>query len=88
MKTYQVVGLPGDGFKKRYRIVRKLGSGRHATAWLAKDDSLEKYVALKVAVASDAAVRSEADALCSNPNKPATPQLPVPKLLDSLLSKV
>ena len=28
----------GDIFKKRYRIIRKLGNGRSATVWLAKDD--------------------------------------------------
>ena len=28
----------GDVFKKRYRILRKLGNGRFATVWLAKDD--------------------------------------------------
>ena len=52
--------------------------------------SLGKYVALKVAVASDAAIRSEADALtelCPNPNTLDTPQLPIPKLLDSFALK-
>lgn len=28
----------GDVFKKRYRILRKLGSGNFSTVWLAKDD--------------------------------------------------
>lgn len=28
----------GDVFKKRYRIIRKLGNGSFSTVWLAKDD--------------------------------------------------
>lgn len=28
----------GDVFNERYRILRKLGNGRFATVWLAKDD--------------------------------------------------
>lgn len=48
---------------------------------------LGKYVALKVAVASNAAIGSEADILtelCLSPNKH---HLPVPKLLDSFAVK-
>lgn len=28
----------GDVFSDRYRILRKLGNGKYATVWLAKDD--------------------------------------------------
>ena len=37
VKGYHPIHL-GDVFKKRYRILRKLGNGRYATVWLAKDD--------------------------------------------------
>ncbi|GAM86931.1 hypothetical protein ANO11243_049520 [Dothideomycetidae sp. 11243] len=39
-------------FKGRYRVVRKLGFGRFATVWLAKDENAKQYVALKVKSAS------------------------------------
>ncbi|AEV81160.1 Serine/threonine protein kinase [Actinoplanes sp. SE50] len=32
----------------RYRVTRRLGSGAFATVWLAEDDVLESYVAIKV----------------------------------------
>jgi serine/threonine protein kinase len=35
----------------RYRIVQKLGFGASSTIWLARDEHLSKYVAIKFAIA-------------------------------------
>ncbi|KAI1359582.1 serine/threonine-protein kinase SRPK3 [Xylaria arbuscula] len=40
--------IVGDTLHKRYRVIRKLGAGSHATVWLAEDTARVKYVALKV----------------------------------------
>jgi serine/threonine-protein kinase SRPK3 len=43
----------GDEFcSSRYRIVHKLGYGASSTTWLARDEHLAKYVAIKFAVSS------------------------------------
>ncbi|EON65280.1 CMGC/SRPK protein kinase [Coniosporium apollinis CBS 100218] len=42
----------GDFLKDgRYRIIHKLGFGGYSTVWLAKDEELQRYVAVKIAVA-------------------------------------
>ncbi|KAI0126811.1 putative srpk [Xylariales sp. AK1849] len=41
----------GDIFQKRYQIVHKLGYGSYSTIWLARDDQMAKYVAIKVGTA-------------------------------------
>ncbi|KAL2755731.1 hypothetical protein ACRALDRAFT_2082880, partial [Sodiomyces alcalophilus JCM 7366] len=41
----------GDKLQKRYSIVDKLGHGGYSTIWLARDEKLGKYVAVKVQVA-------------------------------------
>lgn len=41
----------GDHLSDRYEVVHKLGFGTYSTTWLAKDRTLEKYVAIKVAIA-------------------------------------
>lgn len=59
--------------------------------WLVFDSILNqcsraKYVALKVTVASNVAIRSEVNTLtelCPDPNTLSDPRLPVPKLFDS-----
>ena len=44
----------GDVYHEgRYRVVHKLGFGGFSTVWLALDQSLERYVALKVVAAED-----------------------------------
>jgi hypothetical protein len=41
----------GDQFcSSRYYIVHKLGHGASSTIWLARDENLAKYVAIKFAV--------------------------------------
>ncbi|KAI0002628.1 kinase domain-containing protein [Xylariaceae sp. FL0662B] len=41
----------GDRFQDRYRIVHKLGYGTFSTIWLARDEQIAKYVAIKVGTA-------------------------------------
>ncbi|KAL2018976.1 hypothetical protein VTK56DRAFT_10201 [Thermocarpiscus australiensis] len=41
----------GDRFHERYRIVHKLGYGSFSTIWLARDEPLSRYVAVKVCTA-------------------------------------
>jgi serine/threonine-protein kinase SRPK3 len=41
----------GDTFCGRYRVVYKLGHGSYSTIWLARDEQLNKYVAIKVCIA-------------------------------------
>lgn len=41
----------GDNFCGRYRVVHKLGYGSYSTTWLARDEQLKKYVAVKVCTA-------------------------------------
>jgi hypothetical protein len=38
----------GDVLNKTYRLEHKLGHGNFSTVWLARDISMEKYVALKI----------------------------------------
>ncbi|GJC96712.1 SRPK2 bound unphosphorylated [Colletotrichum higginsianum] len=40
-----------DRLNERYRVVHKLGHGTFSTAWLAVDENLSKYVAVKVGTA-------------------------------------
>ncbi|KAJ6145280.1 kinase-like protein [Penicillium chermesinum] len=42
----------GDHFHGRYRVVHKLGHGSYSTAWLARDEHSNKYVAVKVCTAN------------------------------------
>ncbi|KAF7866860.1 hypothetical protein EAF04_005701 [Stromatinia cepivora] len=42
----------GDEIEGRYKVVHKLGYGGFSTVWLAKDKLAERYVALKIIVAS------------------------------------
>ncbi|KAJ0418625.1 kinase-like domain-containing protein [Aspergillus carlsbadensis] len=55
LASYQPGGyhpiMIGDTLNNRYRIVDKLGSGGYATVWLARDNNLATYVALKVCTA-------------------------------------
>ena len=41
----------GDTLGARYRIVHKLGYGSFSTTWLARDNHLQEYVAVKVGTA-------------------------------------
>ncbi|GKT59583.1 protein kinase domain-containing protein [Colletotrichum tofieldiae] len=41
----------GERLRDRYIVVHKLGFGRYSTLWLARDEQLAKYVAVKVGTA-------------------------------------
>ncbi|PTU25132.1 hypothetical protein P175DRAFT_0429948, partial [Aspergillus ochraceoroseus IBT 24754] len=41
----------GDRLSNRYTVVHKLGFGTYSTTWLAKDMNMDKYVAIKIAIA-------------------------------------
>lgn len=41
----------GDRLSDRYDVVHKLGFGTYSTTWLARDRNMEKYVAIKIAIA-------------------------------------
>ncbi|TKA53794.1 hypothetical protein B0A49_09695 [Cryomyces minteri] len=53
----------GDVFHGRYRVFRKLGFGSFATVWLAKDEQLNRYVALKIPTADEERPGYEGDIL-------------------------
>ncbi|BDD60244.1 hypothetical protein MAP00_005388 [Monascus purpureus] len=42
----------GDTLHGRYRVVDKLGFGGYSTVWLARDNLLERYVAVKVGISN------------------------------------
>ena len=41
----------GDCLGGRYDVIHKLGFGTYSTTWLARDMNMEKYVAVKIAIA-------------------------------------
>ncbi len=45
----------GDVFDGRYRVIHKLGAGGFSTVWLARDDTEQQYVAVKIVVADQSA---------------------------------
>ncbi|KAL1962324.1 hypothetical protein VTN77DRAFT_9815 [Rasamsonia byssochlamydoides] len=50
----------GDTFKNaRYKVIRKLGYGSFSTVWLAKDEELHSYVAIKILAASETCTPDE-----------------------------
>ncbi|KAK4149980.1 kinase-like domain-containing protein [Chaetomidium leptoderma] len=51
----------GDRLHERYRVVHRLGHGTFSTIWLARDDQLSQYVAIKVCTAD--AIQQEVDTL-------------------------
>ncbi|KAK6844090.1 kinase domain-containing protein [Apiospora arundinis] len=54
----------GDTFHDgRYHVVHKLGFGSYSTIWLARDKKSERYVSLKVLVASEYPKSTEAETL-------------------------
>ncbi|KAK4554930.1 hypothetical protein LTR86_008078 [Recurvomyces mirabilis] len=55
---YHLVHL-GDVYHDRYKVLHKLGAGGFATTWLARDHREERYVALKILKAEEAASERE-----------------------------
>lgn len=60
----------GDTFHNgRYEFIHKLGFGGYSTIWLARDKHLERYVSLKILVANESSISTEAtilQILCSS----------------------
>ena len=53
----------GDILHDRYRIVDKLGFGGYSTVWLAQDERLGRYVAVKVGTSDHSPLRRESSVL-------------------------
>ncbi|KAJ0413153.1 kinase-like domain-containing protein [Aspergillus carlsbadensis] len=54
----------GDTLKgSRYRVIRKLGYGSYSTVWLARDQELNRHVALKIPIADPEISKHELDIL-------------------------
>ncbi|EGX92449.1 protein kinase domain-containing protein [Cordyceps militaris CM01] len=52
----------GDTFQKgRYKIAHKLGYGGYSTIWLARDNTLDRYVSLKVLIATESPQNTESN---------------------------
>ena len=56
---YHPVHIQDQYSNERYHIVHKLGFGAYSTTWLAKDQYMNRYVALKIVVAEALKVSSE-----------------------------
>lgn len=81
---YYPVGLGDRSHTSRYHVVHKLGYGASSTTWLARDQRLAKYVALKIAVSDlewppESAILKE---LRDGERHMETPHHLVPEILD------
>jgi serine/threonine-protein kinase SRPK3 len=52
-----------DLLHNRYRIVDKLGCGRYSTIWLARDETVKRYVVIKIAISSPSLPRRKIEVL-------------------------
>ncbi|KAL6709556.1 hypothetical protein ACN47E_001491 [Coniothyrium glycines] len=52
-----------DLLHNRYRIVDKLGFGGYSTIWLAHDEKMKRYLAVKIGIAGSSSLRREAEIL-------------------------
>lgn len=52
-----------DLLHNRYRIVDKLGHGGYSTIWLARDETVKRYVAVKIGISSPSLPRREIEVL-------------------------
>lgn len=63
LESYEVGGyhpvMVDEIIHNRYRIVDKLGYGGYSTVWLARDQRLHRYVALKIGTADSKLARHE-----------------------------
>ncbi len=60
---YHPVYLQDEYSDGRYRIVHKPGFGTYSTVWLAKDQHMNRYVAVKIVVADASNTSSETQIL-------------------------
>lgn len=65
----------------RYRIVDKLGFGGYSTIWLARDEQLNRYVAVKINISGHPRSRSECHVLRKLASKQEAADL-IPTILD------
>ncbi|KAL2802759.1 kinase-like protein [Aspergillus granulosus] len=74
----------GDHFHDRYRVVHKLGYGSYSTAWLARDEQSNKYVAVKVCIADSNPKEVDIISTLARPRSPANnpAKSMVPSILD------
>lgn len=72
----------------RYRIVDKLGFGGYSTIWLARDETVQRYVAVKIGISTPSPPRREFEILRalhgSGPSSQAGPNAPVCTALPSI----
>ncbi|KAI1126084.1 protein kinase [Nemania abortiva] len=52
----------GDVLRNRYRVLDKLGFGGYSTIWFARDNRLERYVAVKVKVSDSSLLNPQREA--------------------------
>ena len=55
--------MVGDVLHNRYQIVDKLGFGGYSTIWLARDERLKRYVAIKIGMSIPSVPRRETEIL-------------------------
>lgn len=60
---YHPVHIQDEYSNGRYRIVDKFGFGTYSTVWLAKDQHMNRYVAVKIVVAEASKTSSEGQIL-------------------------
>jgi serine/threonine protein kinase len=63
---YQPVTI-GDCLNDRYQVIHKLGHGTYSTIWLARDERLSRYVAVKVCTADSKSPENDVLSKLSNP---------------------
>lgn len=80
-----------DLLHNRYRIVDKLGYGGYSTIWLARDETVKRYVAVKIGISSPSVPRREIEVLRalhssrSNSHAPAGSDMNASTALPSVL---
>ncbi|KKK22350.1 hypothetical protein AOCH_002883, partial [Aspergillus ochraceoroseus] len=75
----------GDQFHGRYQVVHKLGHGSYSTAWLARDEQFNKYVAVKVCTANADPKEVDIVSMLTRPHCPSVNhpgKMMVPSILD------
>jgi serine/threonine protein kinase len=71
IENYQAGGYHpvtiGDRLNDRYQVIHKLGHGTYSTIWLARDEKLNKYVAVKVCTADSKSLEIDVLSKLSSP---------------------
>jgi serine/threonine-protein kinase SRPK3 len=95
LKMYEPGGyhpvMIDDLLHNRYRIVDKFGYGGYSTIWLARDETVKRYVAVKIGISSPSPPRREIEVLRtlnssrSNSHAPADSDMNACTALPSIL---